>query len=98
MTASDDARKAIALAAVADADKWQGRKFGIDAVLAAVMPDGRTIAQHLDDGAALEAAVAAIPTWGHGEKLTDMTSCRCGLPHPCPTLQATDLARREIGQ
>lgn len=55
MAASDDARQAIARAAIADPEqKWQGRKFGIDHVLAAVMPDGRTIAQHLDDGAVAE--------------------------------------------
>jgi hypothetical protein len=51
MAASDDARQAIAGAlglGAADTNVAAARRG-----LAAVMPDGRTIAQHLDDGARL---------------------------------------------
>lgn len=82
MTASDDARQAIARAAIADADKWQGRKFGVDDVLAAVMPDGRTIAQWLDALAALEAACRTVER--HGPDEWDLDCHICGHPWPCP--------------
>ena len=52
MTASDDARDAMA---GAEAAGWHPKDW-----LDARMPDGRTIAQHLDDGAALEAAVRRL--------------------------------------
>ena len=35
-------------------------------------------------------AARYIRTTGHGEKLTDMTTCRCGDPHPCPVLRTHD--------
>lgn len=61
MTASDDARRAI----TEEMHEWGGyytangltvqeRRIAAD-ILAAVMPDGRTIAQHLDDGAEWQA-------------------------------------------
>lgn len=55
MSLSDDARTAIANV-TADPDDFTagGRTIALacaDEILAVVMPDGRTIAQHLDDGA-----------------------------------------------
>ena len=60
MSLSDDARTAIANV-TADPDDFTagGRTIALacaDEILAVVMPDGRTIAQHLDDG-----AVASLP-------------------------------------
>ena len=59
MSLSDDAAKAIARAALAS-EAWQGRKFTIDGALAAVLPDGRTIAQALDETQQLRAEVAQL--------------------------------------
>jgi len=45
---------------------------------------------HADALADLIDAARYIRTTGHGEKLTDMTTCRCGDPHPCPVLRTHD--------
>lgn len=72
MSLSDDARTAIANV-TADPDDFTagGRTIALacaDEILAAVMPDGRTIAQHLDEVDRLRAenealADAAIGVW-----------------------------------
>lgn len=67
------------------------------AVLAAVMPDGRTIAAHLDAYADLRAAVAEVPrhtgprTCGHAWCPTEACTT-CGHPWPCPTERLHRLA------
>lgn len=58
MTASDDARQAIAANMLADFGGLAGAVA--QKSLAATMPGGRTIAQHLDDGAAAEAEVRRL--------------------------------------
>ena len=42
---------------------------------------------HADALADLIDAARWISTVGHGEKLTDMSTCRCGDPLPCPVLR-----------
>ena len=66
------------------------------AILAAMCPleaDAALIVwcrNHADALADLIDAARYIRTTGHGEKLTDMTTCRCGDPHPCPVLRTHD--------
>ena len=86
MTASDDARQAIA-GAIGNDDP-EARQFFVEVAgraLNATMPDGRTIAQHLDDGAALEAEARELPH--HGNIVGNHVSAECldcGLAWPCP--------------
>lgn len=88
MSASDDARHAIANAI--DDDRTLSL-FGYTRAahaLAAVMPDGRTIAQWLDALAALEAACREAPwIWSrHAEAAAHPGECRlCGHSWPCPS-------------
>ncbi len=62
-------------------------------VVAVEHPDAALIVwcrNHADALADLIDAARYIRTTGHGEKLTDMTTCRCGDPHPCPVLRTHD--------
>lgn len=77
MTLSDDAARAIAKAAVAD-PAWQGQRFTVDKALAAVLPDGRTIAQALDDGETARSRLNLVLDMVYTLLMDDSD----GYPHP----------------
>lgn len=92
MSAADDLR---ALSAAATPGPWEA-PFGILSLKGdwPATPEDIVLIMwcrnHADALADLIDAARYIRTTGHGEKLTDMTTCRCGDPHPCPVLRTHD--------
>ena len=103
MSAADDLRALSVAATPGPWNQWGVRVRGsyvhiwtADERIVArsvLSPDAEFIVwcrNHADALADLIDAARYIRTTGHGEKLTDMTTCRCGDPHPCPVLRTHD--------